>query len=93
MGIEVIHDQGNALGIGVMHIDQIADLVGPVHGRALIGDTEMSTPCQGLKKQKQIAHPVTFVFGVVAVHVTRFGRQRFAHFLHVLKVSDPGGTS
>jgi hypothetical protein len=84
MGIEIVHDQGNALGIGVVHIDQVADLVRPVHGGALIGDAQMTTPRQGLKKQKQIAHPVTFVFAVIAVHVTRFGRQRFAYLPHLL---------
>lgn len=39
---------------------------------------------QGLKKQKQIAHPVTFGFAGRAVHVTRFSRQRFAYLPHLL---------
>jgi hypothetical protein len=46
MGIEVIHHEGNAFGLGVVHIDSVANLLGPVYGRALVGDFQVTPALQ-----------------------------------------------
>src|SRR5262249_15975536 len=61
VGVEVVQDQHDALGLGKAHVDQLLDVLGPVALGALGGDLGLALPAERLTAQEQIPHALVFV--------------------------------
>src|SRR5690606_2579179 len=74
VGIEIVHDDPDFLGVREMYIYQVAHTGGKVGFSALVGDFGMSPACQWLKHHKQVAGAVALVFIVVTRYLTGLSR-------------------
>jgi len=66
VGVEVVQDHPDLLGVGEMHIDQVAHDLGKVRFGALVGDFGVPPACTGLEQHEQVAGAVALVLIVVA---------------------------
>src|SRR6516165_1845311 len=88
--VEVVHHQRNPLRLGPMHIDQLANSLGPVGLGALVGHYQMPPAGQRLREREHIGRAVAFVFVVEALaaprrrgkRCLRFDGQLLAQFVH-----------
>ena len=56
MGIEVVLDQDDLLGVGIVDIDQVLDALGPVDPGAAVADHDLAPARRGLADQEQVDH-------------------------------------
>ena len=72
MRVQIIHDQDDLLGVGVVLLKEPSHAVGPVDFRPSLSSHDRSPSGQRLEKHeleehKQIHHPVALVVVVVAL--------------------------
>lgn len=78
VSVDLIHDQHNPRGVGVMNIDQALDTVGKINARPLVADRHVPPASQRLD-QEQADHATPHVFRVVAGRMTGYRRQWGTH--------------
>ena len=66
VGVELVHDQHDPLGVGVVDVDQLLDAVRPVEPGALVADAHLPPAAQRLADQEEVDHPAPHVLRVVA---------------------------
>src|SRR3981081_2596563 len=84
MGVEIIQDDPNQVGIGIAFIDQPFHLVSKVVHGALRRHHDMAPARLRFAKQKEIAGPVALIFIVVARHLAGLSGHGRASFLDQL---------
>lgn len=78
MGVEVVLDQHDPLGFGVVHVDQCFDAGRPVDAGAAVADADVPPATQRLADQEQVAHPAADIFVVLPSGLPWRDRQRRA---------------
>src|SRR5665213_483008 len=76
VGIEIVHDQDDALGVRVVHVHQVFHHVCPVHLRPPLGHLYMAAVAQGLAPQEQVRNAVALVLVVLPLDLAGFHGQR-----------------
>ena len=66
MGIEMVHDQHDALGVGIAHVHELLDLLCPVAPGPPRGDVDPAPTGQRLTAEKEIDDALAFVLVVDA---------------------------
>ena len=77
MRIEVVHDQDDLLGFGIVNIDQLSHEVRPVLAGALLGHIHVALACQRFAGQEELAHLALFIGIIVARGVSWLHGQSF----------------
>src|SRR6516162_4171571 len=80
VGVEVIHHQRDPLRLRPMHIDQLANGLGPVGLGALIGHHQMPPAGQWFREREHIGSAVAFVLVVETLASPRCGGKRRLRF-------------
>jgi hypothetical protein len=75
MGVQVVNDQNDALGLRIIFVREQAQLFGKVTLGAPCRDAHPAPPPQGFDSQEEIGNPVPFVFVVLPQRLTRLKRQ------------------
>ena len=65
VGVEVVLDQHDLLGVGVVDVDQFLDAVRPVDAGAPVADHDLAPASQRLADHEQVAHPLALVLVVL----------------------------
>jgi hypothetical protein len=68
-GVEISHDAGEALGMGVAKVDPFLDWVRPVHGGPLLGEVHLALTGQGFKEQEPIADTVALLLDIILLQL------------------------
>ena len=76
VGVEVVHDQHDLLGVGVVHGEQVVDLGGPVGPGAPVSGGHAPTTGQRLDPHEDRAGAVPDVLVVLLAVPARCGRER-----------------
>ena len=84
MGIEIIQHHHEFLCVREVYIAELFDAVCPIDTGTGVRHLDMPPAFQRSKHHKQIAHPVPFIFRIVACWVTSFHRQRKPGFFPLL---------
>ena len=79
MGREVIEDDPDLLGLGIMDIEKLAHALGEVASRAMLGDLDLAPGAVRVEENEQIDRAIAPILAVVAFEPTRCGRDRLAH--------------
>ena len=64
MGVEVVLDQDDLLGVGIVDIDQVLDALGPVDPGAAVADHDLAPAPEGLADQEQVDHALAHILVV-----------------------------
>ncbi len=75
MGVELVHNQDDPLGVGVVHVDQAPDAARPVKPRRPVARRHVPPAAQGLGHQEDVGDAAPDVFGVLAGGPSRPRRQ------------------
>lgn len=78
MGFKLSITRITFFGVGIADLQQVADLLGKVHGGALFGDGDVALPDPRFAGQKQVGGPPAFAFVAHPFGLTRLGRDRDA---------------
>jgi hypothetical protein len=65
VGVEVVLDQHDPLGVRVVDVDQVLDAVRPVDAGASVADHDVTPASQRLTDQEQVADPTALVLIVL----------------------------
>jgi hypothetical protein len=84
MGVEVVHDEDNAMRFGIPLVDESFYEPGPILSCPLLCHFHMPPSRKRLEGQKKIRHSIALVLTVVALHFSRLGGDRKARFLQQL---------
>src|SRR5438093_10129784 len=84
MGIELVLDDYNLLGLWKMDIHQIAHTVSPIHFGASFRYFDVTPVLQRCKEHEQVGHTFTSIFIVVLFQLSRYHAQRLASFTYQL---------
>lgn len=71
MGVQVVHDQHDALGVGIVHVDQLLNEVRPILLGAPLGDLSLTPTAQRLAGDEDIARAVPLVVVIDALGLAR----------------------
>ena len=74
MGVEIVLDKAHPLAPGIMALDEIAQKVRIIHGRALSSDLDVPKPRLGFKGKPHPTGAVPFIFILHAPGLSRFHR-------------------
>jgi hypothetical protein len=66
VGGELVHDQHDPLGLGVVAIDQLLDAVGEVEAGALVAEADLAPAAPRLGDEEAVDHPAPLVLRIVA---------------------------
>src|SRR5512132_2922520 len=79
VGVEVVLDQHDHVGVGIVHIDQLPDAVRPVDPGPPLAHRHMPPATQRLAHQEHVAHPLPHVLVILACWPAGRGWQRRSH--------------
>jgi hypothetical protein len=79
VGRQVILRDADALGIGIMDIDELAHALGVIFCRAPLGDLDLAPRLMHVEDDEEIDGAIAVILVIVAFELTRFGRDRLAH--------------
>ena len=79
MGRQVILDNPDALGVGIMDIGEFAHALGVVFGCAPLGDFDLAPRPVDVDADEEIDGAVAAILVIVAFELARLGRDRLAH--------------
>ena len=79
MRAEIVLHQNDLVRAGKMHVGQILERMGVVDGRAPVGDLHAPPAFERREHHEQIGQAIALVFVVVALRLSRRGRDRRAH--------------
>ena len=80
MGIEIIHNQSDALRLRIIDIDQITNGIRPINFSAMVSHLNEAFTNQRLKEHEEISSAMSLVLIVAAHWLTRFQRERLGDF-------------
>ena len=66
MGVEVVFDQHDLFGVGVVDLDQVPDALRPVDPGSPSADHDVAPASQRLGHQEQVAYPTALVLIVLS---------------------------
>ena len=78
MSVEVVHHQQHGFSVGVVHVQQVLDLAGPVDPGPPGQYLSATPPAQGFDPHEDRARAAADVLAVLEGLVTRAGRERVA---------------
>src|SRR5438128_466639 len=78
--VEVVHHQGNSLRLRPMHIDQLANCLGPVGLGALVSHHQMPPAGKRLREREHIRRAVAFILAVETLTASRRSGKRSLRF-------------
>lgn len=84
MGVEIVHQQGDALGIGIRAVDPIPQGIRPIDFRPMVSALDEPLSGSGFKNHKPVVDPVAYLLVVVTDRVSNLQRQRLDDFPHQL---------
>src|ERR671918_477477 len=84
VGVQVVHDQHDLLGLRVLLIDHLAEQMGEVHRRAPLRHLHPPLPRQRLEDHEQIGRALALVLVIDALRLPRRHRDGQAGFCHQL---------
>jgi hypothetical protein len=64
--IQIIHDQDDPLGIGIVDLDQVLDTVRPVHNRPSLRRDNMPRGPERLIPEEEVGDPSPFILVVLS---------------------------
>src|SRR6266567_239899 len=73
--IQIIHHQDDLVGLGILHVDQLAHKQRPVACSASLPHLEEAFACQWFAGHKQVTVPIGIILIVDAFRMTRLHRQ------------------
>jgi hypothetical protein len=76
VGRKIVHDDADAVRIGIVRIGEIAHAVGKIAGGPVIGHLHMTPGLVRIEEDEQIRCSVAFVFAIVSLGSARRGRDR-----------------
>ena len=62
MGVKVIADQSDAVGLGILDLQEVLNLLRPVDGGPLRADVDLAVTLEGCGEHKDIRGAVTLIF-------------------------------
>ena len=74
----VLHDT-DAGGVGIMDVDEFTHALGVVHGGAAVGDLDVAPAPMRIEGDEEIDGAVAAILVIVALALSRLGRDRLAH--------------
>jgi len=84
MGVEVVQNEHDLLGLGVVEVDQLLYAMRPVELRPPLGDADVTPAGQGLRNDEEVGRPRTLVLVVLTGGPSRTGGKRLSHLAHEL---------
>src|SRR5215207_8387322 len=84
MGVEVVQNQHDLLGLWVVDVYQLLYAMCPVELGPPLGDTDVTPAGQGLTNDEEVGRPLTLVLVVVTGGVPRADGEGLPHFAHEL---------
>src|SRR5258708_26919297 len=78
MGREVVEHDADALGLGIVKIDEITHAFGEVAGGAAVGDLDRAPGLVRIEEDEQVSRAIAAILAVVALELARRGRDRRA---------------
>ena len=75
MGVEIIQNNINAVGLGIQVINQITHGQSKISFGSLVGNQDMSLTGFGFDKDEQITSSFTLIFMIFPAWLTGFGSQ------------------
>jgi hypothetical protein len=84
VGVEIVHDQHDLLGIGVVDIDEFTNKVGPILTGATLGDFDEAFANQRFTGQEQLAHPCCLKGVINSLWLSRLHGQALSFVLEQL---------
>ena len=79
VGRQIVQHDADALGMGIVDIDEIAHALGEVFGGAPLGDLDVAPGPVDVDADEEIDRAVAAVLAIVALELARLGRDRLAH--------------
>ena len=79
MGREVVENDSDPLGLGIMDVDEVSHAGGEVRGGAPARDLDVSPGSVGIEEDEEIGGAVALVLAVVALEFARVGGDRGSH--------------
>ena len=74
----VLHDT-DAGGVGIMDVDEFTHALGVVNGGAAVGDLDVAPAPMRIEGDEEIDGAVAAILVIVALALSRLGRDRLAH--------------
>ncbi len=74
VGRQIVLYHPDAVGVGIMDVDEIAHALGVVFGCLPIGDLDGAPGAVGIEEDEQVGRAVAAVLAVVAFELARSGR-------------------
>src|SRR5215218_1871497 len=84
MGVEVVQNQHDLLGLRVVDVDQLLYAMRPVELRPPLGDADVPPADQGLANDEEVGRPLTLVLIVVTGGPPRGEGEGLPHLAHEL---------
>src|ERR1700678_1561568 len=75
---QIVQDDGDAFRFREVAITELAHAGGEVHGGAAVGDFDPAPRAMHVEENEQVGRSVALVFAVVALELSRHGRDRLA---------------
>src|SRR5688572_17462697 len=80
VGVEVVLNQDDPLGVRIVDVDQLLDALGPVEAGAAVADHDLAPPSERLADQEQVDDALAHVLVVFFGRAPGGHRQRRRHF-------------
>src|SRR4030042_1278995 len=84
MGVQIVQDQTHLEGVGIVHVQDLAQTESPVNHRAPLAHEYLPPTAQRLNEQNLTAHPFPFVLMVITHGLPLFRGQGHAGFCNQL---------
>jgi hypothetical protein len=78
MGVEIITHQANPFGIWIVGLKQGLDLLGPIHGGAMLPYAHMPKAGKGLGKHEDVGRVVSLILVVAFLFLSLLGGDRLS---------------
>jgi hypothetical protein len=79
VGRQIILHNPDALGVGIMDVDEFTHALGVVFGRAPLGDLDLAPGPVEVEADEEIDSAVAAILVIVALDLARFGRDGLAY--------------
>nr|VFK08922.1 MAG: hypothetical protein BECKH772C_GA0070978_105611 [Candidatus Kentron sp. H]VFK09209.1 MAG: hypothetical protein BECKH772C_GA0070978_105862 [Candidatus Kentron sp. H] len=84
MCVWIVHNQCDALSLGIIVLYQPANAFRPLFRNIIVRNVHSAPILERGMKCQQVRHPIAFVFNVVAFAMARLCRYRSSYFLDAL---------
>ena len=84
MRIQIVTNQNNFLGFGIILIQLLFDFLCPVHACPAPAHIHLAPPGQGFCKYKMYCRSITFILKIILYNFARFCRNWYSFFFNQL---------